>query len=166
MAGCQRLVAAQDAALRSAAITLDDWQVHIGAMNKFAVGAVTTKQLLGFWDRSSLAAFTRLQDFHDAAGRLPALPSACPPPTQGGQDADLRACSEAATSRREALDSARTAADAWERQLRAMQQLRSGVQSASQATDAWLGTWQTSLRQLEDYRRSAHDLPLSAVCSG
>ena len=162
LAGCQRVVVAQDAALHAAAVTLDDWQVHVGAMNKFVVGAVTVDQLNAFWDRTGMDAITRLRDFDDAAG---ALRTGCPRPAQVDRDAGLRACVEAASSRRDALRSAHTAAETWAAELRDMQQLRAGAQSASQARDAWLRTWQTAVRQLEDYRRTVREVSEDAACT-
>ena len=115
LAACRRMAEQQDVALGAAAVTLDDWQIHLGAMNKFAAGVVTVDELEGFWEQTEVQA---------AAGSAPSAPQPgtwtgrphCPPPGKRMRTAALKNCAEDVESRRRALRAARIAADEWDRQ--------------------------------------------------
>jgi hypothetical protein len=164
LAACRHVVGVQDAALRSAQATIDDWQVHVGAMNKFAAGVVTLEQLNAFWDRTGQRAAARLRDFRRHAEGNPSRAVGCPRPPQAGA-ATLRACAEAVRHRRAALRIARAAAETWASQMDAMRQLRSDGRSAAQARDTWLQARQTYVSELRDFRRAVRGVSQAASCA-
>ena len=53
---CQSVYDAQSAPLQAAGGSLTQWEVHIGAMNKLVVGAITLKQASQFWNQTRIRA--------------------------------------------------------------------------------------------------------------
>lgn len=143
--------------LRAAGPVMDQWEVHIGAMNKLMVGAITLQQATAFWNQTRLGAKRRLERFAraDATTRRQGLD--CPVPERLGRASKaLRRCAERVQADERTLALARDAARTWQRHVEDMDMLRMGHLTPAAASAAWLANWQRGARQVEAYRGAAH----------
>jgi len=150
---CAKEAAALAAPLGAAGPALDQWQVHVGAMNKLVVGAITLPQATAFWAQTRMGAKARIRAFH-RADRVPRrLDVTCPmnrPP--GGRSPALRSCVRQVRADSHAVAAARTAVHTWEMHVGDMERLRSGKLSPAAATRMWLSMWQDGVQELHAYR--------------
>jgi len=150
---CAGTAAALSAALRAAAPAMDQWEVHVGAMNKLVVGAISLQQANQFWNQTRVGAQQRLASFRAADRRATARSSACPSPDQlGHAPAALRSCARVVARDREVLGAARAAVDTWSHHVHDMEMLRMGHMSPTMATKMWLASWKQGVRELGAYR--------------
>jgi hypothetical protein len=166
----ERCTAAADAVeqpLQLARPALDQWDVHVGAMNKLVVGAITLQQATAFWNQTRVGAYHRIAGFEDAKAQLERQGVDCPAPRLLGSRASpaLRTCAQHVAAELRALGSARTAIATWRDHMRAMDQLRAGKLSPTAATQMWLSMWQTGVRELQGYRDAASAAEAGS-CSG
>jgi hypothetical protein len=154
--------------LRRAGPALDQWEVHVGAMNKLVVGAITLPQATAFWNQTRVGAYHRIDRFKNAEAVLERQGVDCPTPTLLGSAASpaLRSCSQHVAAELRALDSARTAITTWNRHMHAMDQLRSGKLSPAAATQMWLTMWQRGVREVGEFRVAAGAVPYIGACDG
>jgi hypothetical protein len=147
---------------------LDQWGVHIGAMNKLVVGQITLQQATAFWNQTRVGAYDRIEHFEGAEARLRRRGVDCPAPRLLGSGASpaLRACAQHVAAELGALDTARTAITTWDHHMHAMDQLRSGRLSPAAATRMWLSMWQSGVHELEAYRGAARAARRSGTCNG
>jgi hypothetical protein len=133
---------------------MDAWAVHIGAMNKLVVGAITLAQANAFWGQTRLGAMSNIRDFQVADDRARSLTVACPPATLV-DNASVAACSRRAGQQAAALGAARDAVRTWKHHVRDMEMLRMGHMSPATATRMWLANWHKGVDQLQAYHRAA-----------
>ena len=136
---------------------MDQWNVHIGAMNKLVVGAITLQQATAFWNQTRVGAYDRIGRFQDADAQLERRGVDCPAPRLLGSGASpaLRGCARHVAAELRALDSARTAIATWNHHLQAMDQLRACSLSPAAATRMWLSMWQQGVHELDRFREAA-----------
>lgn len=142
--------------LDAAGAALDQWEVHVGAMNRLVVGAITLQQATAFWNQTRVGAKGRIADFHRADRTLRRLDVTCPMhrARSGGSPA-LRACVRQVRADRHAVAAARTAVHTWEMHVTDMERLRSGKLSPAAATTMWLSMWQRGIKELHAFHRAA-----------
>ena len=164
---CARAASALAEPLRAARPALDQWDVHVGAMNKLVTGAITLQQANAFWNRTRVGAHDRVKGFQDADKALRRAGVDCPAPAfLGDADPDLRACSRLVADELRVLQVADTAVDTWAVHVHHMEMLREGTMSPEEATRLWLSMWQRGVRQLDAYRAAARDLRSADACPG
>jgi len=154
--------------LAAAAPALDQWAVHVGAMNKLVVGALTLPQAKAFWNQTRAAAYQRIDDFHQAGQGLRRTGVDCPTPAMLGTTSspELRACSRHVAAEAEELDAARRAITTWAHHVRAMDMLRMGRLSPTRATQMWLAMWQRGQDEIARYTRAARTTRDTPGCDG
>jgi hypothetical protein len=154
--------------LQLARPALDQWDVHVGAMNKLVVGAITLQQATAFWNQTRVGAYDRIGRFENAEAQLEKRGVDCAAPRLLGSGASpaLRACAQHVNAELRALDSARTAIATWKHHMHAMDQLRSGQLSPSAATKMWLMMWQRGVHELEGFRAAADAAQHVGACDG
>ena len=166
LATCRRVAEQQDVALGAAAVSLDDWQIHLGVMNKFAAEVVTLDDLEGFWEQTEVQATGGIRAFRAAARDLDASTADCPPPGKRMRTAALKNCAEDVESvagppcgpRRGGRVGPAAAADAGRARL--------GRPPRPQLGPAGCGSARgTSIGELEDYQRAARAVPDRTACS-
>lgn len=157
MQGCLDAATNFELPLRRAASSMDQWEVHVGAMNKLVVGAITLQQATAFWNRTRVGARHRVAEFERALARLHRHGVDCPPPAllPSGASPDLRSCAREVATDMRVLHAARTAIGTWRRHVRAMEMLRMGHMSPSTASRMWLAMWQRGQDEIETYRVAA-----------
>jgi hypothetical protein len=158
---CARVAGALLGPLQAAGPALDQWQVHVGAMNKLVVGAITLQQATAFWNQTRVGAKARIADFDRADQVARQLDVTCPMGRpRGGRSAALRACVQQVRADTHAVSAARTAVHTWEMHVGDMERLRSGTLSPAAATRMWLSMWQRGVRELHSFhvaaRRARH----------
>ncbi|GAA1957465.1 hypothetical protein GCM10009798_16090 [Nocardioides panacihumi] len=152
--------------LQAAAPAMDQWEVHIGAMNKLVVGAITLPQATAFWNQTRVGAQHRIDHFHAALRTLRGSGVDCPAPglLDKAAPADLRSCAAHVDAEVRALDAARTAVNTWDMHVRDMERLRTGKLSPTAATQMWLSMWQRGQDQLKAYRAATRDVGTPGPC--
>lgn len=156
-----RLAAAREAA----APAMQQWEVHVGAMNQLVVGAITLKQATDFWDNTRLGAIQRLDAFDaaDAAVRRDGLD--CPLPDRLGEASPaLVACAKRVDADARAVALARTATRTWRHHVEDMDMLRMGHLSPAAATKSWLASWKEGVRQLDAYKAARAEARRAGRC--
>jgi hypothetical protein len=150
--------------LARAKAALDQWAVHVGAMNQLVVGNITLAQAQAFWNRTRVGAHRRIAHFDSATRVLAQDGVDCPDPALAGTrwSPALRACTRHVAALADELDAARTAITTWAHHVRAMEMLRAGRLSPDRATAMWLSMWRRGTAELARYRsaaRAVHDTP-------
>ena len=152
--------------LDTAGPAMDQWEVHVGAMNKLVVGAITLRQANAFWNQTRLGAYRRIELFEGAMKRLRKHGLDCPDPrTLGtGSSEVVRLCAHRVATQMRTLDAAETAITTWRMHVHDMDRLRLGQMSATAATQMWLSMWHQGVRQIEAYRMAARDVRRLPAC--
>lgn len=152
--------------LLAAGPAMDQWEVHIGAMNKLVVGAITLPQATAFWNETRVGAQQRIARFHAAMRRLRGAGVDCPSPRllAKAASADLRSCATHVDAEMRALEAASTAVNTWDMHVRDMERLRTGKLSPTAATQMWLTMWQRGQDQLKVYRAATRDVGKPGPC--
>lgn len=162
---CRQADAALAAPLRAAAPALDQWEIHVGAMNKLVVGAITPQQAGAFWSQTRAGAERNLAHFDSASRRVRRAGVDCPPPsTLSHASKALRACAEHVVREQQALETARVALRTWRTHIRHMKMLDMGHLSPDVATRLWLANWQRGVRELRTYRSATRAMDGLASC--
>lgn len=161
---CRRADADLAAPLQAANAAMDQWEVHIGAMNKLVVGAISLQQANAFWNQTRVGAHRHLDRFHAADRAVPAV--SCPAPDRVRPHASpaLRSCVRRVAADQRALAAARTTLATWGMHVKDMDMLRMGHMTPAQATQMWLASWHSGTRQLHAYRDAEAALDGSGRC--
>jgi hypothetical protein len=164
---CVDAATATQLPLRRAASSIDQWAVHVGAMNQLVSGAITLQQATAFWNRTRMGARHRVERFERASGRLQRQGLDCPPPGMlpSGSPRQLRACSREVAADLRVLHAAGIAIHTWRRHVNAMNMLRMGKMSPSTATQLWLAMWHRGQQEIETYRAAARAARKVPRCS-
>lgn len=146
---------AQDA-LESAERTLEQWEIHIGAMNQLVAGEITLAQARDFWARTRVAAAAKADAFRQAYQEYRSTEGCAYPEAVGpGGAGELSQCAEALAADEAALAEAETALTTWEHHIEDMNRLRAGTLSGEKAAAMWQRMWKKGVEQMEDYQQAA-----------
>ncbi|MGZ4489616.1 MAG: hypothetical protein ACXVEU_02060 [Nocardioidaceae bacterium] len=158
IADCRARWGAQGLVLQEAAPALQQWRVHIGAMNQLVAGTISLGQAQAFWTRTRHGAVRRTDRFEQAVQQYRASrPPACVMPAHSAVVSRMRAlrsCVAAVAARQAAVVSAKTTIATWRRHIGDMERLRSGAMSPTMAQQMWLRNWHLGAAQLRDYHRA------------
>ncbi|HYJ70701.1 MAG TPA: hypothetical protein VEX15_23855 [Nocardioidaceae bacterium] len=153
---CQSHWEAQDAPLEAAASSMEQWQVHVDAMNQLVAGQITLGQASAFWNRTRVGAAERVERFFDADSAYTGGDYACPAPSSiqdGDRDlATLSACRHGIAQREETLEAARVAIETWHHHVMDMNMLRTGKMSPARAVQLWNKYWRQGAAEVYDYQ--------------
>ena len=153
---CTAAVRALEEPLAAAGPALDQWSVHVGAMNKLVVGEITLQQATDFWDDTRVGAKRNMARFRDAMTSLRRHGIDCPAPVLLAPGAKaLPACSRRVQAELTALRAARTALATWDVHIHHMDMLRLGQMSPEEATTMWLASWQQGVHEIDDYEAAS-----------
>jgi hypothetical protein len=132
--------------------------VHVGAMNKLVVGAITLAQAQAFWADTRLAAKQKIHAFRVADDRARSMTVQCPLPRLV-DDAAVSRCALTAVRQAAALDEATAAIRTWNGHVHDMEMLRMGHLSGAMAGKMWLASWHRGADQLRAYQRASQRVP-------
>lgn len=154
---CLTVHDAQQAPLRAATGSLTQWEVHIGAMNKLVVGAITLQQARQFWNDTREGAHAKLHEFATARRHYDQRIYRCPAPRPAAAEANpaLGTCHRAVAADGRTIRLATIALGTWERHVHHMDMLRRGEMTAQQAGRLWLQNWREGDREVQAYRAAA-----------
>lgn len=156
LARCASAARTLDGPLAAAQPALDQWAVHIGAMNKLVVGELTLQQATAFWEQTRVGAQQRVEDFREAMGLLRRRGLDCPSPGLLAPGARaLPGCARQVEAEVRLLRAAGRSVDMWEHHVHQMDMLRLGQITPEEATQAWLTMWQQGARDLDAYQAAA-----------
>lgn len=154
---CRSLWARQVQVELAGDASLDQWRLHIDAMNQLVSGEITLEQATQYWDDTREGAHSKAEAFRALDGDLDDSATECAGSTGAGGPVDK--CMTATNSFADSLAAARIAMTSWEHHIHAMDLFRAGEITAQQATNMWVESWQTGASQLATYdRRAAHAL--------
>ena len=151
-AQCRAVFTRQTPALRAAAASLAQWEVHIDAMNKLVAGTITLDQARAFWNKTRIGAQELLTGYDSAAVALANVDATCPSPPDSVASAS---CSRAVAARSRVVRVADTALATWRHHVHDMEMLRQGSLSAARAGRMWLRNWRVGARQVHRYHVAA-----------
>lgn len=157
---CRALFSRQVRAALAADASLDQWRLHIDAMNQLVAGEITLTQASRYWERTRVGARSNVSQFRELDAVLRGSSLRCTRPsssagTATGSNGELRNC-RAATSRFAAsLGAARVTLRTWVHHIRDMEDLRAGLITPEEATTMWTLNWHVGARQLKIFDRLA-----------
>ena len=152
--------------LRAAGPAMDQWQVHVGAMNKLVVGAITLQQASDFWNQTRQAAKQKIGRFDEAMGTVRSSGLNCPVVDRlGNASEELRSCAQRVDADERAAQAAAVAILTWSTHVKDMDMLRMGHLSPADATAAWLASWEQGLQEIRAYQAEARAARLAGTCS-
>jgi hypothetical protein len=147
---------AQTAPLRAVPASLSQWEVHIGAMNKLVVGAISLQQANQFWNQTRVGAQRRLDRYDVAQRKYDRRTARCPLPKHAASGhGKLAQCQSAVRARHLELERATVALDTWQLHVHHMEMLRRGEMTPEQATQMWLASWHRGVQEVRAYRAAA-----------
>lgn len=162
---CARAAQDLDGPLAAAKPSLEQWAVHIGAMNQLVVGEITLQQATAFWDRTRVGAQRRVGEFRDAMTVLRQRGLDCPSPALLAPGARrLPGCARQVEAGEQVLREAGRSIDMWEHHVHQMDMLRLGQLTPEEATRSWMTMWQRGARELDSYRTSAREAESLDAC--
>jgi hypothetical protein len=167
MQRCIRAAKEVTPSLRRAASSVDQWEIHVGAMNKLVVGAITLQQATAFWNQTRVGAHHRIVEFNRAWARLHRQGLDCPSPAMLPAQAphELRSCAREVADDIRVLHAARTAIDTWGRHVHSMNMLRMGKLSPSTASQRWIAMWQRGQHEIDNYHAAARTAQHAFGCT-
>jgi hypothetical protein len=167
MSRCREVFAVQETGLAASAHSLDQWEVHIGAMNKLVTGAITLKQATQFWNQTRFGAASRLKRAAAARQRFGERTARCPKARDlASRSTEVRSCQQAVEARNRALRLATTSLATRKVHVHHMEMLRRGEMTPEDATRMWLQSWRTGDAQVRAYRNAAQEAEATGCCSG
>ncbi len=150
---CRQVHDDQEQPLRDAATAMDQWAIHVGAMNQLVVGAITLPQANQFWNQTRVGAMAHLQAFATSDGKYQQRTYRCPAPAEKRSSMDpLVVCERSVADRTRVLKLARVALATWGHHVMHMEMLREGTMSPARATQLWLQSWRAGQEQIDRYR--------------
>ena len=151
--------------LLAAGPAMDQWEVHIGAMNKLVVGAITLQQANAFWNQTRVGAKGNLKHFRSVIHESPLAGVDCPSAAGLTQaPTALATCVQRVSRERQALEAARAALRTWATHVRHMEMLRMGHMSPAVATQLWLTSWRHGIQELRAYQGAVRAVDASGRC--
>lgn len=166
MERCASAHEALQAPLEAARPALDQWKVHVGAMNQLVVGEITLQQATAFWNRTRVGAQRRVEAFDAAWAALRREGVDCPAPRfMAPAMPELRPCARQVEAEIRVLEAAQTSIRTWAEHVQHMDMLRMGTMSPEDATAMWLSMWQQGVRDLDAYRLAARGARESTGCA-
>jgi hypothetical protein len=164
-ARCSEAAAALEAPLGAARPALQQWDVHVDAMNQLVVGEITLQQATTFWNQTRVGAQRNVDRFQKAWSALERTGVDCPAPgLLGPAPAAVSSCSRLVEAELGVARTARTSIDTWDTHVQHMDMLRMGVLSPEKATEMWLSMWRRGMRDLDAYRAAARNPALDVEC--
>jgi hypothetical protein len=131
---------------------LEQWGVHVGAMNQLVVGEITLQQATAFWERTRLGAQRHIAAFRDAVATLRRQGVDCPSPALLAPGARaLAGCAPHGEAQIAVVRAATTSIDTWDQHVKHMDMMRLGELSPAKATEMWLSMWRAGVRDLDAY---------------
>jgi hypothetical protein len=149
---CRTVWGAQSAALDAAGRSLEQWRIHVDAMNRLVAGEITLAQAQAFWNRTRQGAAARVARFEDAAGRYADVAPDCAR-SSSPRSHPLAACVAGVQARARAIEAGRIAITTWKHHIMDMNMLRAGQITPQQATTMWLRNWRRGVAQLDTFSK-------------
>ena len=153
---CESTWDAQTEPLDAAATSLQQWQVHVDAMNQLVAGEITLDQASAFWEQSRVEAAQKIHRFHSMDATYTAGEDSCRTPDIAGNSvaglAALTACQHDIAQRDDALQAGRVAIGTWHHHVMDMNLMRAGTLSPARAVQLWNKNWKEGVAELHDYR--------------
>jgi len=149
---CRAVWGAQSAALDAAGRSLEQWRIHVDAMNRLVAGEITLAQAQAFWNRTRLGAAARVARFEDAAGRYADAAPDCAR-NSSSRSHSLSECVAGVRARARAIEAGRIAITTWKHHIMDMNMLRAGQITPQQATTMWLRNWRRGVAQLDTFTK-------------
>lgn len=151
---CQDLYARQLHTALAADASLDQWRLHIQAMNQLVAGAITFDQATAYWERTRIGARHNVLRFEQANaelqnGRLSCSASAGQ--TSSATQRQLADCQAATSGVTQTMAAAGTTIATWMHHIRDMNLLRAGKITPDDATSMWIQSWHSGARELHRY---------------
>ena len=157
IASCETRWQAQGRPLLAAQKSLQQWRLHVGAMNRLVAGQISLAQATAFWNQTRLGAIRNVERFKESYGYYEAGAEQCMEPgqsTSSDDDVTLRKCVRAARVGDRVLGIAELAITTWEHHVHDMEMLRTGQITPAQATAMWQASWRAGNRQLTRYEHA------------
>lgn len=165
MERCASAAQALKEPIQTAGPALDQWALHIDAMNQLVVGEITLQQASDFWNRTRVGAQRRVDRFTTAWTALRRDGVDCPPSLfLAPANPALRPCVRQIEAEMGVLARARSSIRMWDQHIQHMDMLRLGTLSPEDATAMWLTMWRQGDRELTAYRDAAREAQTHDGC--
>jgi hypothetical protein len=152
VAQCRTAWQAVQEVLQDAQPSMQQWEVHIAAMNKLVAGEITLAQASTFWEQTRVDARRRYDEFAFSDRRFDG-PRCAAADDSSPQAETLTTCARAVAAADSTRDAARTSLARWSRHITAMNRLRNGSLSPTMAQQMWLSTWRQGAAELRVYHQ-------------
>lgn len=156
---CQALFGRQVRVALAADGSLDQWRLHIQAMNSLVAGDITLAQATAYWNDTRIGAHRNANAFRRLDSMLRGSSLRCSVPAEHaapvGANSRLIGCRAATSAFAASMAAARVAVGTWVHHIHDMNALRAGRITPYQATTMWTESWHTGARQLKRYDRLA-----------
>lgn len=152
---CRAAYRSAQEALDAAEASLEQWELHISAMNQLVSGEITLAQARDYWARTKVAATAKAEAFREAYREYRSTGGCEPPEKAGpGQASQLRRCAQALRADEKALAKAEVALTTWEHHITAMNRLAAGKLSGDRAAAMWQRMWQAGAAEMQEYTQA------------
>lgn len=152
VAQCRTAWNAVQEVLEAAQPSMQQWEVHIVAMNKLVAGKITLAQASAFWEQTRVDARRRYDAFASSDRRFDGRLCAVAEDSRPGAET-LTSCARAVAAADSTRDAARTTLARWSGHITAMNRMRNGTLSPTMAQHMWLSTWRAGAAELRVYHQ-------------
>jgi hypothetical protein len=154
LAQCRAAWHAVQDVLDAAETSMQQWEVHVTAMNQLVAGEITLARASAFWERTRVDARERYNAFAATDRRQ-----------DTGRCTVPGTCARAVSAAEDTRGAARTALHRWSHHITDMNRLRAGLLSPEVALEMWLANWRQGAAELSVYHqreRASADLRCTA----
>ena len=155
IAACQSRWEAQGRPLQSIHDAMEQWRLHINAMNRLVSGQITLDQATKYWKQTEVGAKANIHRFQDADLVYVHEAPQCARPASSvfdpTADQTLTRCIRAVRASDRVLEDGRIAVATWEHHVHDMEALMAGLITPEEASQAWLANWRSGNRELGQY---------------
>jgi len=161
---CEKVWNAQSVALDAAGRSLQQWRIHVDAMNQLVAGEITLAQAQDYWNRTRKGAAARVAEFETADGSYADVASQCAGDRATKASPALARCEAGVRARDRAIDAGTVAISTWKHHIMDMEMLRTGQITPAQATRMWLRSWRQGVSELDTFSKVRTDAADAGNC--
>ena len=162
---CEKVWNAQSETLDAAGRSLQQWRIHVDAMNQLVAGEITLAQAQAFWSRTRKGAAARVAKFETADGSYADVASQCAGDSRTTKTSPaLEHCVAGVRARDRAIDAGTVAITTWKHHIMDMEMLRTGQITPERATRMWLRSWRQGVKELDSFSEVRKDAADAGSC--
>lgn len=145
---------------------MQQWRLHIDAMNQLVAGKITLDQATAFWDSTRVEGQRTMTAWEQVDQAYRERPPTCAPvpDVQSQRNEDVSDCARRSEAAATAFARARATLTHWRTHIEHMEMLRHGMMDASRAAELWKKMYRQAGPDISQYDAAYESFASSASC--